>query len=65
MLGGYCGGPEGTALVGMAYHIQGLMVNQASLSQLLSIPHQTDAQHYSELLWGISLVYQALARNTL
>jgi len=30
MLGGYCGGPEGTAVVGTTYHIQGLMVNQVN-----------------------------------
>jgi methylamine--corrinoid protein Co-methyltransferase len=64
MLGGYCGGPEGTAVVGMAYHIQGLMVNQAHY--LNYFPFHIKHMHNttSELLWGISLVYQALARNT-
>jgi hypothetical protein len=64
MLGGYCGGPEGTAVVGMAYHIQGLMVNQAHY--LNYFPFHIKHMHNTtgELLWGISLVYQALARNT-
>lgn len=64
MLGGYCGGPEGTAVVGMAYHIQGLMVNQAHY--LNYFPFHIKHMHNTtgELLWGISLVYQGLARNT-
>jgi hypothetical protein len=64
MLGGYCGGPEGTAVVGAAYHIQGLMVNQAHY--LNYFPFHIKYMHNttSELLWGISLVYQALAKNT-
>jgi len=64
MLGGYCGGPEGTAVVGTAYHIQGLMVNQAHY--LNYFPFHIKHMHNTtgDLLWGISLVYQALARNT-
>ena len=64
MLGGYCGGPEGTAVVGTAYHIQGLMVNQAHY--LNYFPFHIRHMHNTtgDLLWGISLVYQALARNT-
>jgi hypothetical protein len=64
MLGGYCGGPEGTAIVGMAYHIQGLMVNQAHF--LNYFPFHIKHMHNTtgELLWGISLVYQGLSRNT-
>jgi len=64
MLGGYCGGPEGTAVVGAAYHIQGLMVNQAHY--LNYFPFHIKHMHNTtgDLLWGISLVYQALARNT-
>jgi methylamine--corrinoid protein Co-methyltransferase len=64
MLGGYCGGPEGTAVVGMAYHIQGLMVNQAHYLNYFPFHIRHMHNTTSELLWGISLVYQALARNT-
>ena len=64
MLGGYCGGPEGTAVVGMAYHIQGLMVNQAHYLNYFPFHIKHTHNTTSELLWGISLVYQALARNT-
>ena len=64
MLGGYCGGAEGTAVVGMAYHIQGLMVNQAHYLNYFPVHLKHMHNTTSELIWGISLVYQALARNT-
>jgi len=64
ILGGYCGGAEGTAVVGTAYHIQGLMVNQAHYQNYF--PFHIKHMHNTtrELLWGISVTYQALARNT-
>jgi len=64
MLGGYCGGAEGTAIVGTAYHIQGLMVNQAHYQNYFPIDMRQVCNTTRELLWGISLVYQGLARNT-
>jgi hypothetical protein len=63
MLGGYCGGPEGTAVVGIAYHIQGLMANQAHYLNYFPIHIKHMHNTTCDLLWGVSLVYQALARN--
>jgi methylamine--corrinoid protein Co-methyltransferase len=64
MLGGLCEGPEGTAIVGTAYHIQGLMVNQAHYQNYFPIHMRQMNNTSRDLLWGISLTYQALARNT-
>lgn len=64
MLGGLCEGPEGTAIVGTAYHIQGLMVNQAHYQNYFPIHLKQMNNTTRDLLWGISLTYQALARNT-
>ena len=64
MLGGYCGGAEGTAIVGTAYHIQGLMVNQAHYQNYFPIDMRQVCNTTRELLWGISIAYQGLARNT-
>ena len=64
MLGGYCGGAEGTAIVGTAYHIQGLMVNQAHYQNYFPIDMRQQCNTTRELLWGISLAYHGLARNT-
>ena len=64
MYGGYCGGAEGTAVVGTAYHIQALMVNQAYYSNYFPIHFKYSFNTSRELLWLISVTYQALARNT-
>lgn len=64
MLGGLSEGPEGTAVVGTAYHIQGLMVNQAHYQNYFPIHLRYMNNTSEDLLWGISVAYQALARNT-
>ncbi|MFQ6080356.1 MAG: monomethylamine:corrinoid methyltransferase [Candidatus Bathyarchaeia archaeon] len=64
LYGGYCGGSEGTAVVGTAYHIQGLMVNQAHYSTYFPIHLKHSYNTSRELLWVISVTYQAIARNT-
>jgi hypothetical protein len=64
MLGGLSEGPEGTAIVGTAYHIQGLMVNQAHYQNYFPIHLRHMNNTTEDLLWGISVAYQALARNT-
>lgn len=64
MYGGYCGGAEGTAIVGTASHIQALMVNQAHYSNYFPIHFRYSFNTSRELLWLISVTYQALARKT-
>jgi len=65
--GPLCGaytGVEGTAVVGVASHIQGLMVNQGYFTCYFP----TDMRYFSnttrEMIWLVSTCYQALARNT-
>jgi len=64
LLGGYAGGPEGTAIVGIAYHLQGLMVNQAHFMNYFPIHLKYTSNTMRELLWVISTTYQALCRNS-
>jgi len=65
ILGGYAGGPEGTAIVGIAYHLQGLMVNQAHFMTYFPFHLKYNTCNtMRELLWVISATYQALARNS-
>ncbi len=64
MKGGYCGGPEGTAVVGIAHFLQGLMVNQAHWSNYFPIDIRNNSNTSRELLWVVSLTYQAIARNS-
>lgn len=64
ILGGYAGGPEGTAIVGLAYHIQGLMVNQAHFMVYFPFHLHHTCNTTRELLWVLSTSYQALSRNS-
>jgi hypothetical protein len=64
IMGGYAGGPEGTAVVGLAYHLQGLVVNQAHFLNYFPFHLKHTANTMRELLWVISVTYQALSRNS-
>ncbi|MHA2328343.1 MAG: monomethylamine:corrinoid methyltransferase [Candidatus Hodarchaeales archaeon] len=64
IMGGYAGGPEGTAIVGLAYHIMGLMVNQAHFMNYFPFHLKHTCNTMRELLWVISTTYQSLARNS-
>ena len=64
VMGGYCGGPEGTALTVAAHHIHGILVNQATYH----LNHPAHMKYTSnsgpEMLWLISMYAQAISRNT-
>lgn len=64
LYGGYCGGAEGTAIVGIASHIMALMVNQTFWTLYFPIHFRYSVNTSRELLWVLSTTYQALARNT-
>lgn len=64
MLGGYCGGPEGTAVVNAAYAIWGMMVYKCDyyLTLPLHINHRCSTTR--DVIWAMALSVQAIARNT-
>ena len=64
ILGGYAGGPEGTAVVGIAYHLMGLMVNQAHFMVYFPFHLKHTCNTTRELLWVLSTTHQAIARNS-
>ncbi len=64
IMGGYAGGPEGTAIIGIAYHLQGLLVNQAHFQNYFPFHLKHTCNTMRELLWVISTTYQALSRNS-
>ncbi|MHA2225250.1 MAG: monomethylamine:corrinoid methyltransferase [Candidatus Hodarchaeales archaeon] len=64
IMGGYAGGPEGTAVVGLAYHLMSLMVNQAHFLVYFPFHLQHTCNTMTELLWVTSITYQALSRNS-
>ena len=64
LMGGYAGGPEGTAIVLLAHHFLGLLVFQAQRHNAFPIHIHHVCNTTREMLWLVSVVGQALARNT-
>jgi methylamine--corrinoid protein Co-methyltransferase len=64
MLGGYAGGPEGTAVSNVAHHMMGILTYQASwlLPFPLHLRHVCSSTR--DMLWLISSTGQAITRNT-
>jgi len=64
LFGGYAGGAEGTAIVTLAHHLQGLLVHQAEYSNFAPLHLRYSCSTTRETLWVASIVGQALSRNT-
>ncbi|HMK84042.1 MAG TPA: monomethylamine:corrinoid methyltransferase [Candidatus Bathyarchaeia archaeon] len=64
LLGGYAGGPEGTAVVGTAYHIMGTMVNQGNFTVYFPTDLKEGCNTTRRLLWVVSVSHQAVSKNS-
>ncbi len=64
LMGGYAGGPEGTAIVLIAHHFLGLLAFSAKRHNSFPIHIHQVCNTTREMLWLVSMVGQALARNT-
>jgi methylamine--corrinoid protein Co-methyltransferase len=64
LMGGYSGGPEGTAIVTIAHHFLGLMVFQAHWHDSFPFDIHQVCNTTRATLWVASMTGQALARNT-
>ncbi|MFX0170396.1 MAG: monomethylamine:corrinoid methyltransferase [Candidatus Hodarchaeota archaeon] len=64
LMGGYAGGPEGTAIVTVAHHLQGLLVHNVAYSDFPVTHLKYSCSTSRETLWAASMVGQALSRNT-
>jgi methylamine---corrinoid protein Co-methyltransferase len=64
LMGGYAGGPEGTAICLLAHHFLGLLVFSAQRHNAFPIHIHHVCNTTREMLWLISVVGQALSRNT-
>ena len=63
IVGGYTG-TEGAAVLGVAYHLQGLLVSQSHLTCSFPIHMKHSCTTAPETLWSTGLVEQAVARNS-
>jgi methylamine--corrinoid protein Co-methyltransferase len=64
LLGGYSGGPEGTAVSNIAHHMMGILTYQAGWLLPFPLHLRYVSSSSRELLWLISLTGQAVARNS-
>jgi len=63
ILGGYCGGPEGTAVVSTAYLLMGLLVQKGSYQLTFPIHFKYGCSTTRDVLWAVSASCQAASRN--
>ncbi len=63
LFGAYAG-IEGTTVLGIASHLQGLMVNQGDFTCYFPVHMRYVNNTSREMLWLVSLTYQALAENS-
>ncbi|MBU0686140.1 MAG: monomethylamine:corrinoid methyltransferase [Thermoplasmatota archaeon] len=64
LLGGYSGGPEGTAVSNVAHHMMGILTYQSSWLLPFTIHLKYVASSPRDMLWVISTMGQAVSRNT-
>ncbi len=64
LVGGYSGGPEGTAVSNVAHHMMGALTYQASWMLPFPLHLRYVSSSCRELLWVISTTGQAVSRNT-
>lgn len=62
--GGYSGGAEGTAILETAYHLVGLTIYQHDFNNSFPFHLHYTSNSGREMLWLVSEVHQALARNS-
>jgi len=64
LLGGYCGGPEGTAIVTTAYLFHSILVMRAAVYHPYPVHYKYTCNSGRNLLWVVSLSSQAISRNS-
>jgi methylamine--corrinoid protein Co-methyltransferase len=64
LLGGFAGGPEGTAIVGIAYHLQGLLVHQAHFQASFPMHMMQSCTTTRDALWATNLTSQSISKYT-
>jgi hypothetical protein len=63
ILGGYCGGPEGTAVVSTAYILMGFLVQKGSYQLTFPVHFKHGCSSTRDVLWVVSASCQAASRN--
>lgn len=64
LVGGYSGGPEGTAVASVAYHVMAILVNRGSCQLNFPINAVSGVSTSRDVLWTVSVSSQAISRNS-
>lgn len=64
VLGGYCGGPEGTAVTLTAYHLFVLLVLRASLHHPFCVHFGIQTSTPRDVIWARAVANQAITRHS-
>lgn len=63
ILGGFCGGPAGTAVVSTAYILMGLLVHKGNYQLTFPVHFRHGCSTTRDVLWAVSASCQAASRN--
>jgi len=63
ILGGYCGGPAGTAVVSTAYILVGLLIHKGNYQLTFPVHFKYGCSTSRDVLWAVSASCQATSRN--
>lgn len=63
ILGGYCGGPEGTAIMSTAYMLMGLLIHKGNYQLTFPVHFKYGCSTTRDILWTVSTSCQAASRN--
>lgn len=64
VLGGYCGGPEGTAVTLTAYHFFSLLILRAVIHHPFTVHFSIQTSSPRDVLWTRAIANQAITRNS-
>jgi methylamine--corrinoid protein Co-methyltransferase len=64
LIGGFCGGPAGAAVLNAAYALFGMLVYPADYFLSLPLEMRTNCGTGREAIWAMALSAQAVSRNT-
>lgn len=64
VLGGYAGGPEGTAVVNAAYNVMGTVIQKGSYQLSFPLHNSLQCNTARNTIWSISLSSQSITRNS-
>jgi len=64
ILGGYCGGPEGTAVTNVAYHLNSILLMKGDCQLTFPIHVNHGCTSVRDVLWANSVSAQAISRNS-